>query len=584
MSSNITSFSFNVQDRIFIGSQYHADVWSHATLQDSSPKPYVYTLLALSRKNRAMSPSSERLALSLLLFLLAMGQGASFTSYTSIFQSNRRTSHHNKPKKHGFVGSRQSLPTHHDGSRLQLHLLSNPAVAAGATLALVSSSLVGLQLDQRIPSGAGILGSMLMASLLTNLFPTFIPSNHPIYDLCWTLFLPASLTLMLLATDDHENDLLGNTTIVVMTKINQKDDSSSSITSCIRRVSGPFAMACIGSLIGCWTSFHLAVQSKWFSSIEQARLVAACISASYVGGSVNCFSTARIVGASSDLMSSLATADLLCMAVYFSGLSASLNWTWLRSKFQKDPPARSVLSTTTTPISTDEDKLNTRQMEEIMAERMAGIAVSFNRDSAAFELLSKFKAAIPLLVITVSIVQFANRIEKFASRWIPGTACAAIAVLAPWFQSQVKKRAWWRPLGAMANPLASFCFFMFFASIGVGASNLRQSFLATGPACLLFALLSLMIHFAITLAGSLLLSARGGKQQYPVEMEDVWIASNAAIGGPVTAAAFCQRMRKDNPAKLKGRTIAATVWGVVGYAIGTMLGVGMYKVLGGSIA
>ena len=42
----------------------------------------------------------------------------------------------------------------------------------------------------------------------------------------------------------------------------------------------------------------------------------------------------------------------------------------------------------------------------------------------------------------------------------------------------------------------------------------------------------------------------------------------------------------DNPsqAKMQGRTIAATVWGVVGYAIGTMLGVAMYKVLGGEVA
>jgi hypothetical protein len=49
------------------------------------------------------------------------------------------------------------------------------------------------------------------------------------------------------------------------------------------------------------------------------------------------------------------------------------------------------------------------------------------------ELLSKFKAATPLLAITVSIVQFSNRIEEFAGQWIPGTACTAIAVLAPWF-------------------------------------------------------------------------------------------------------------------------------------------------------
>ena len=66
-----------------------------------------------------------------------------------------------------------------------------------------------------------------------------------------------------------------------------------------------------------------------------------------------------------------------------------------------------------------------------------------------------------------------------------------------------------------------------------------------------------------------------------LDLEDVWIASNAAIGGPVTAAAFCSRMKKRDPYKLQGRTIAATVWGVVGYAIGTFLGVLAYRTVGG---
>ena len=54
---------------------------------------------------------------------------------------------------------------------------------------------------------------------------------------------------------------------------------------------------------------------------------------------------------------------------------------------------------------------------------------------------------------------------------------------------------------------------------------------------------------------------------------------NAAIGGPATAAAFCGQMRPDL-GKLQGRTISATVWGVVGYAIGTIVGVSMMYRIG----
>jgi len=134
----------------------------------------------------------------------------------------------------------------------------------------------------------------------------------------------------------------------------------------------------------------------------------------------------------------------------------------------------------------------------------------------------------------------------------------------------VNQRSWWPPFGSAAAPLGEFLFLAFFASVGVGAN--LQSTLQMGPSCLLFSVLALAIHLVVTVVGSL---------PFPtVALEDAWIASNAAIGGPTTAAAFCNRMRKD-PTKLRGRTLAATVWGVVGYAIGTALGVTMFRLLRG---
>jgi uncharacterized membrane protein len=66
-----------------------------------------------------------------------------------------------------------------------------------------------------------------------------------------------------------------------------------------------------------------------------------------------------------------------------------------------------------------------------------------------------------------------------------------------------------------------------------------------------------------------------------VGLEEAWIASNAAIGGPATAAAYVMNCMKGRSVRddrlLQGRTIAATVWGVVGYAVGTVLGVAMYN-------
>jgi len=409
----------------------------------------------------------------------------------------------------------------------------------GASAAVLGSSLVGLQLERWIPSG-GILGTLLVAAGCSNVF-SWVPSIHPLYDACWTWVLPASLAFLLLAYRPPPK-INGDTKPM-------PPSPSSSIAACIRRVAGPFVVASIGSLLGCWISYHCALRLNWFGSMEDARAATGCLAASYVGGSVNFFATARLIGAHPNLLGSMATADLLAMALYFFVLSASLEWKWLQSKFRGNTLERSNSS------------------EKIVDSRTSNLTT---RKSKVSSFGSTFLASIPLLAFTWLLVSFANRIEAYMSRWIPGMACAVIAVFAPLINSLVNQRSWWPPFGSAAAPLGEFLFLAFFASVGVGAN--LQSTLQMGPSCLLFSVLALAIHLVVTVVGSL---------PFPtVALEDAWIASNAAIGGPATAAAFCNRMRKD-PTKLRGRTLAATVWGVVGYAIGTALGVTMFRLLGG---
>lgn len=60
-----------------------------------------------------------------------------------------------------------------------------------------------------------------------------------------------------------------------------------------------------------------------------------------------------------------------------------------------------------------------------------------------------------------------------------------------------------------------------------------------------------------------------------IKLEHVLVASNAAIGGPATAAAFACGQTSANVDLAN----AATVWGVVGYAIGTGIGICLYELL-----
>ena len=464
------------------------------------------------------------------------------------------------------VGRRIISPVVRTDTQLSLH------PTTGASIAIVSSSLFGMQISRLIPSG-GILGTLVSAAVFGNVCNKWVPNVHPLYDLCFSLFLPGSLTLLLLAYRSPESD-------------DDIDDpgavtqhAQDSISACIRRIAMPFCITSLASLTGCWLSYRSALYFRWFQegtgaagaiaakASELAKITTGCMSASYVGGSVNFMSTARIVGAPATLLGSLVTADLFTMAIYFSFLSSSLDWKWLVSKFAQD---RKV-------VAKNGDG-NSLPLPTTSSTAM---------DVPSFDLQSFCRTSIPLLVSTFFIVQVANRVEDFLGQFVPGTACALIAIVAPLLNSLVQARDFWKPYSRTANVWSDFFFLSFFASIGV-AANLSSA-LSMGPACIFFSLIALTVHVIGTVFGCLLwkkvmmafhrLGHRTGTNAPSLDLEDVWIASNAAIGGPATAAAFCGCMVKRDPKKLKGRTIAATVWGVVGYAIGTIVGVSMYRML-----
>ena len=129
-----------------------------------------------------------------------------------------------------------SLQTTKSLTQLSLH------PTTGATLAIAGSSLFGMQISRFFPSG-GILGTLVSAAFFGNLCTKWVPNQHPLYDLCFTLFLPGSLTLLLLAYKPPPNENKSTTTI-------ETTDSQNSISTCIRRVAMPFLITSLASLLG----------------------------------------------------------------------------------------------------------------------------------------------------------------------------------------------------------------------------------------------------------------------------------------------------------------------------------------------
>jgi uncharacterized membrane protein len=367
------------------------------------------------------------------------------------------------------------------------------------------------------------------------------PAHHFLYDRCWDTFLPASLALLLMGMPQS------------IQKINQREEiadasylKAHSIRAVVRRLAGPFALASMGSLIGCTTAFFvcrgmlLPVDAAW---------AGACLSASFVGGSVNFLATAAWIasqrgGSANTLVSAMTAADLIVMAVYFAIMAAATQSDSLGRWFQRTQKRDGLVDPARTSTSSASDEY-----------------VSFSLVPSA---LPTFHVPTSFLITTfaLALVRVGQTVERIFSAYIPGMACAFLAGVTPRIRRYLPSR-----VTATAPSLSQFCFFLLFAAVGMTAD--LPAALRSGPACIIFAAVALLLHGVVLMVGGRYLLA--GR----LKLMDCLIASNAAIGGPATAATFCGTL----PNNTQALTIAATIWGVFGYAIGTTVGVGMYQFL-----
>lgn len=427
------------------------------------------------------------------------------------------------------------------------------ATTISALVSLCSAALVGIRSDRLIPN-SGILVTLVSSALLSRI--GLAPPSHYLYNLCWNTFLPASLVLLLLGLKDSPDD-----------KNRTSIPTNDSVWIDIRRMALPFIIASCGSLLGCYISFILSISSR--SSLvltpHDAIIAAACLSASFVGGSVNFFATAAIVASKhvsksthsiESLVSAMAAADLVVTAIYFAILSFAAQSTVLRNWFSRDHQQQERIE-----VEAHSDMLPSRDME--VSHRKVKESQSSN--------LAKLVASMMVSIVALIMVFISGRVEKALAGIIPGTACAVIAVSTPAITKMMPSgNPQWQAMQNAASSLSSFAFLLLFAAIGCSAD--LDAALLNGPACLIFSLLALFVHLFISFTGSY--CARNVLRQ-SMEYNDVLITSNAAIGGPATAATFCGTL----PRNTRALTIAATIWGVVGYGIGTTIGVTMYSFL-----
>ena len=538
---------------------------------------------------------------STLLASMVTSNAAS-ASFIDLQRPRTKTSNHHQKLVHHHVNLPSpflSLHSSYPKGKLYLASSTTNTITAGATLIL--SSTTGILFEKYISNGGHVI-TLLTSALLSNLSQVLahirnIPTNHYLYDWCWSIFLPASLIFALLSSSLSSSAMSNTSQNSTQTNNSKSNNSKAILKSTIQGMTIPFILGSIGSILGCISSYHFV--SIPYNTRDISALLAGCLCASYIGGTVNFFATANVLKNSmnSDVGSafgSLASADLIVMAVYFGMLQTLSRSNWLHKLF----PSK---------VSRDDDVSSMGKEEE--EDDGDGTAATTKQSSNINQLQSVTSAVIASTIALSSVLLATNLEQKVTSTFgIPGTMCAFLAILGLTNQRLIHyiitSHQEWKPgakplssfnkfisslqgISNVAPTLSNLCFYLLFAAVGTAAD--LSSAIVGGPSALVFASLVLVVH-SVTVVGGTWISMRllGGKSKLNKKFgwpssswEEVLTASNAAIGGPSTASAFAVGLipsidKNDDDVTNDKRSqyrsalvISATFWGVFGYAIAT---------------
>ena len=123
--------------------------------------------------------------------------------------------------------------------------------------------------------------------------------------------------------------------------------------------------------------------------------------------------------------------------------------------------------------------------------------------------------------------------------------------------------SWFKKLRTSGTAVGTLFLQMFFASSGAGGSILLV--LRQAPSLFLFSALQLAIHFLVLMGI--------GRGMLNLNSNELFLASNANVGGPTTAAAMAQAK------EWKVLVLPALLVGVLGYGIATALSLSLVPIL-----
>ena len=280
-----------------------------------------------------------------------------------------------------------------------------------------------------------------------------------------------------------------------------------------------FLFGAVGVMVGAWLGAKLLDLGPYGAEY------AAVFSATYVGGSINFAAVAEAIGFRDPTALAVGVAiDNVIGLTYLVMAGAAVSWTVFTSRFawRADQLVEAV-------VETDEARRAPTVIDLALALGLASLACAAGNAIAA----AMGQASYAILYITLLMVAIAT----LGRRWLKSIAGPELA--------------------------ATLFMYLFFALLGAGADI--GAMLGAAPVLFVYVLLIFVVHVIFILVGARI---------FKLNFAEVVIASTACIGGPPIAIAYAVLFG------WRKLAVPAVATGVLGYALGNFVGIGLFEVLG----
>jgi len=394
-------------------------------------------------------------------------------------------------------------------SSLQSVLHADSSYCLAAVMLL---STFGLSLERRTVLGKALsapLATMALALSVANL--GLIPFTSPVYGSINQCIVPLAVPLLLFDSDLRR---------VVR-------DTGSLLLA--------FGVGTLATLLG--TIFTFMIVPLKSLGADQGWKVACALAARHIGGAINFVAVAETLSVSGTVVSAAIAADNVVVALYFAFLFA----------LAKEETAED------TEAATQSVDLTENELEFQIQDKQASKSTASSDDINLINMAMATTVATTLVTLGSFLTKAILPVGTSALPLTSALTVVSATLFAPFFGR----------LRAAATALGILGIQMFFATAGAAGS--LQLVWSQAPALFSFSALSLVIHFGVLMG-----VGRGILRLSP---QQLYLASNANVGGPTTAAAMAQAK---NWQRL---VVPALLTGIFGYATATALALALGPLL-----